>query len=129
MPVKSSAFKLTRSGSKLDMAANPRINLETSIPTRAAGNDTIDCSLASTFFKTGGVATINLNNLGEGQYVTLVISSTGGAYAITWASNSGTISWASSSVPVPTVVGYKHDLYSFLRIGSNVFATAALNMG
>jgi hypothetical protein len=129
MSVKSTAFKLNRTGTKVDMVVNPRINLETSIPTRSAGNDTIDCSLASTFYKTGGTATIDLNTIGEGQYITLVLSSTGSAYTVTWASDSGTIRWASSAVPVPTVTASKHDLYSFLRIGSNIFATAALNMG
>ena len=61
----------------------------------------------------------------EGQTVTIVVNSTGVAYAITW---SPAIKWPDASVPTPTITASKHDLYSFIKIGGVIFGTAALNL-
>jgi len=92
----------------------------------AAGNETINCSLKSIALKTGGNASITLNDLAEGQTFTLVVTSTGSAYTITW---SPTIKWPSAVVPVPTSNANRRDIYTFTKIGGEIFGTAIKDMG
>jgi hypothetical protein len=91
----------------------------------AAGSETIDCSLKHVGLKTGGTATITLSNLAEGQSFTLVVTSTGSAYTITW---SPTIKWPSALVPVPTTVSASRDVYTFTKIGGEIFGTVVKDM-
>ena len=91
----------------------------------AAGNETIDCSLKSIAKKTGGTATITLSNLAEGQTFTLVVTSTGSAYTLTW---SPTIQWPSGVVPSPTATASSRDIYTFTKIGGEVFGTVLKDM-
>jgi len=90
-----------------------------------AGNETIDCSLKSIAKKTGGTATITLDNLAEGQTFTLVVTSTGSAYTITW---SPTIKWPSAVVPAPTENTNSRDIYTFTKIGGEIFGTVAKDL-
>lgn len=91
----------------------------------AAGNETIDCSLKHVAVKTGGTATITLSNLSEGQTFTLIVTSTGSAYTITWGT---TIKWPSGIVPAPTTVAASRDVYSFVQIGGEIFGTVVKDM-
>lgn len=104
----------------------PRINS----PTQAilgAGTQTFDCSRQHIFYKNGGGAVLTLQNISEGQTVTVAVLSTGLAYALTWQAGLP-LRWAGASVPAPTVTGDRIDIYNFIRIGGIIFGTAALNM-
>jgi len=91
----------------------------------AAGNETIDCSLKSIALKTGGTATITLDNLAEGQTFTLVVTSTGLEYTLTW---SPAIKWPGGVVPSPTITAASRDIYTFTKIGGEVFGTVAKDL-
>ena len=91
----------------------------------AAGNETIDCSLKHVALKTGGTATITLSNLAEGQTFTLIVTSTGSAYTITWGT---TIKWPSGIVPAPTTVAASRDVYTFTKVGGEIFGTVAKDL-
>lgn len=92
----------------------------------AAGSETIDCSLTHIKLKSGGNATITLNNLSEGQTFTLVMVSTGSAYTITW---SPTVFWPSAFVPTPTVTANRRDVYTFIKIGGSIYGSSVRDMG
>jgi len=95
----------------------------------AGGGYGFDFSLQHIYYKTGGAGTFTLNNLAEGQTVTLMVASTGASYTITWALPSGSIKWPAALVPNPTSVASRYDVYNFIRIGGAVFGTAGLNFG
>jgi hypothetical protein len=90
-----------------------------------AGNLTIDCSLKSIALKTGGNATITLENLAEGQTFTLVVTSTGSFYTLAWPP---TIKWPSGIVPSPSENTNSRDIYTFTKIGGEIFGTVAKDM-
>ena len=91
----------------------------------AAGNETIDCSLKSIALKTGGTATITLDNLAEGQTFTLVVTSTGSVYTLTW---SPTIKWPSGVIPTPTANSGSRDVYTFTKIGGEILGAVTKDM-
>lgn len=128
MAVESSAFKIKRIGDIVRYNSYPVVQSPALTPI-GGGSHTFDCSMASVFSKTGGVGTFTFTNLSEGQVVNIAVSSTGSPYTITWAASGLTFKWNSASVPTPTVTASRHDLYSFIRVGSNIFSTVALNMG
>ena len=92
----------------------------------AAGNETIDCSLKSIAKKTGGTATVTLNNLAEGQTFILEVTSTGSAYTITWAPS---VKWPEATIPTPSAGSSLSDIYTFIKIGGQIFGAATLGMG
>jgi hypothetical protein len=93
----------------------------------AAGNETLNCATKSLFLKTGGTATITLSNMTEGQTIRIIVSSTGSAYALTWAGE--TFRWAFATVPTPTVTASRFDMYSFQKLGGVVYAFRTAVMG
>lgn len=92
----------------------------------AAGNETIDCSLKSIAKKTGGTATVTLSNLAEGQTFVLEVLSTGSAYTITW---SPSVKWPEATIPTPSAGSSLSDIYTFIKIGGQIFGAATLGMG
>ena len=90
-----------------------------------AGNLTIDCSLKSIALKTGGNASITLNNLAEGQTFTLVVTSTGSVYTLGWSS---TIKRPSGVIPTPTANSGSRDIYTFTKIGGEIFGAVTKDM-
>lgn len=109
---------------QLNFASEVKVNKASNYTIVPAGNETLDCNIASTFFKTGGTATITFANLSEGQSVDVLMQSTGSAYVLTWAG--ATFRWQGATVPTPTPTASRWDLYSFKRIGGIVYAAASL---
>ncbi|MCG6170221.1 hypothetical protein [Leptospira sanjuanensis] len=93
----------------------------------SAGSRTLDCSLSNLFRITGGNATITLSNMTENQVINVVFESTGSAYSITW--TGGSFLWPGAVVPTPTATASRRDLYTFIKVGGNIFGSCVLNMG
>jgi hypothetical protein len=133
MAVKDSAGRISREGAMVSVESQTRVAQTANVATVAAGAATFNCALQSVFYKTGGPAgtqIYNLTNLAEGQTVTIVVVSIAGVYTITWQNNGvANIKWPGASVPTPTGVASRRDVYTFIRIGGEVFGTAALNCG
>jgi hypothetical protein len=89
-----------------------------------AGSQTFYCAYYNTFSKTGGTGTYTLDGMYDGQTVTILVSSTGSGYTITW---NPTLKWNSGIVPTPTVTAGRYDRYVIQRIGSNYFGSADMN--
>lgn len=91
------------------------------------GTATLDCAQRHIFFKAGGTGNITLDNFAEGQTVTVVIDSTGSSYTITWVTP---IRWPSGIVPTPTIaaLGASKDVYTFIKIGGQIFGTVAKDL-
>jgi len=92
----------------------------------SAGSEALDCSIKSTYRKTGGTATVTLNNMAENQAITIVVESTGSAYTITWAGQ--TFRWSAATVPTPTPGASAFDVYMFIKVNGIVYGNALLNM-
>lgn len=81
----------------------------------------IDWSLSNTFSKTlSSSPTLTFSNTQAGQMITIAITN-GASWTITWP----TITWMNGVVPVQTPS--KTDIYSFIKIGSIIYGTAAQN--
>lgn len=100
----------------------------------AAGSSTINCQLNSTFSKTGSASATNigLNNMAEGQTVTVLISTVAGQGAITWkrgtdALGVADIKWSNQVLPTPTTTAGRHDRYIFQKINGIIFGSADMN--
>lgn len=105
-----------------------RLNIA-SIPLIASGNTTLNCSQASLFQKTGGYAIIQFQNLTNAQTIYLEIISTGSAYNLTFTSFGGeSIKWNKGTQPTPTPTSGSSDFYTFIKIGSKIFATCLDDM-
>jgi hypothetical protein len=116
-----------RFGSFIEFKADGRTVLPQEIQPTAAGSQTLNCATTSTILKYGGNATITFANMGEGQSVTVIFSSTGSAYVLNWAGE--TIAWAGAAKPTPTTSLSRFDFYTFQKLGGVVFAAASLNHG
>ena len=92
---------------------------------KSAGTEVLDCSTQHIFYKTGGTATITLNNIVEGQTVNVILRSTGSAYVVTW---SPSIVWGPVGTPTPTPTASKYDFYTFIKVGSLIFGAVILSM-
>lgn len=91
-----------------------------------AGNETFNCALQNLFTKTGGSGTITFTNMTENQTVNLVMLSTGSAYTLTFGGY--TFRWGSGgNQPIPTTTAGRRDVYTFIRIGGEVYGAAILN--
>lgn len=88
----------------------------------------IDCSRQHIFyFSAPAVNTsyaVSLNNMTEGQTISVVVASSGTAYSLAWTG----VKWNAIGVPTPTAVSSKYDLYSFMKIGNMVFGSCLLQM-
>lgn len=92
----------------------------------AAGNEVFDCSIKNLFMKNGGTATITFTNMTENQTVNLVMIASGAAYTLTFAGY--TFRWGNSgNQPVPTTTAGRRDVYTFIRIGGEVYGASVLN--
>lgn len=112
---------------RAEFRGNTRVNLTANLTLRGAGNETLDCSLASYFRKTGGTGTITLSNIAEGQTVYVLMESTGSAYTSTWAGY--TFRWQFATIPTPTATASRFDLYSFMRLNGIIYAGCSLQHG
>lgn len=99
-----------------------------------AGSGTLDCQAFATFSKTGSASATNigLNNMAEGQTVTVLVSTVASQGAITWkrgTDSGGTtdIKWSNQVVPTPTTTAGRHDRYIFQRINGIIFGSADMN--
>lgn len=104
------------------------------VTTSTAGSETLDCQLAETFKKTGSASatSIGLNNMQEGQTVTVLITTVTSQGIITW--KRGTfgagvedVKWASGLPPTPTVTTGRADRYVFQMIGGTIYGSADMN--
>lgn len=97
--------------------------VQTASPT---GTEIIDCSQKHIVLKVGGTADITLDNLSEGQTLVLVVSSTGSPYNITWVTP---IKWPEQTIPTPSDIANVKDVYTFVKIGGDIFGAVTLAMG
>lgn len=100
----------------------------------AAGSATLDCQSFSTFSKTGSASATNigLNNMAEGQTVTVLISTVASQAAITWKRGTDStgvadIRWSNQILPAPTTTAGRFDRYIFQRVNGIIFGSADLN--
>lgn len=100
----------------------------------SAGSSTCDCQLYNTFVKTGSnsATNIGLNNMVDGQTVTVLISSVSSQAAITWkrgTDSGGTadIRWNNAVVPTPTTTASRYDRYIFQKINGVIYGSADMN--
>lgn len=101
--------------------SSPAITLESS------GALALDCSLKSTWRKTGGTTTITFSNMVENQTITLLMESTGSAYTLTFAGE--TFKWPNTMQPTATPGAGVVDIYTFLKVNGIVYVNVLLNMG
>ena len=114
----------TKIGSMRTTNGYARISSPTQTP-RAAGTDTLDCSIQHIYYKTGGTGTITFSNMVEGQTINLILAATGSAYTITW---SPTVVWGPVGKPIPTVTASTYDFYTFIKVGGIIFGGVILSM-
>lgn len=100
----------------------------------AAGSSTCDASAYDTFVKTGSSSATNigLNNLFEGQTITVLINTVASQGAITWkrgTDSAGTadIKWNAGIIPTPTTTASRYDRYIFQMLGGVIFGSADMN--
>lgn len=91
-----------------------------------AGDLLLDCTLKSTWRKSGGTSTITFSGMAENQLISLVIESTGSPYIITWSGE--TFRWPSGATPSPTAPANTFDVYTFMKIGGIAYSNAILSM-
>jgi len=102
---------------------------DTSDATNTAGGTTVDCSLARTFDRTLSANTLyTLTNISDGETVTVAVhqAASGGPYTATF-TVAGGVTWRGGTAPTQTTTASKIDLYTFIHIGSKVYATASQN--
>lgn len=100
----------------------------------AAGSSTCDASAYDTFVKTGSSSATNigLNNLFEGQTITVLINTVASQAAITWKRGTDSagvadVKWNGGVIPTPTTTGSRYDRYIFQMIGGVIFGSADMN--
>ena len=100
-----------------------------STPLETAGNQILDCTLKSTWRKTGGASTVTLSGMAENQLITMIFESIGSAYILTWSGGSGeTFRWPAGATPAPSAIPNTFDVYTFMKIGGAVYSNAILSM-
>lgn len=94
----------------------------------AVTNDTLFATTGSVFTKTlSSSVTFKISGLADGQIVTFAVTNTASNYTVAWSALGGlTLYWSGGSAPTQTT-GAKTDVYSFQRIGNNIFAAAIQN--
>jgi hypothetical protein len=100
----------------------------------SAGSGTLDCQLYNTFVKTGSssATSIGLNNMVDGQTVTVLISSVTSQAAITWKRGTdgagiADIKWNNAVIPTPTTTASRQDRYVFQKINGVIYGSADMN--
>jgi len=91
-------------------------------------NDTVFTNLGSVFTKTlSANTTFKISGLSDSQIITVAVTNTASNYTVTWSALGGlTLVWPGGSTPTQTT-GAKTDIYSFQRIGNNIYAAAIQN--
>jgi hypothetical protein len=83
----------------------------------------IDWSLSRVHSKTlAANSTFTFSNAVDGQTIVVVLLNTASNYTVTWP----TVKWAGNVAPTQTV-GAKYDVYTFVKIGSNIFGSVVQN--
>lgn len=92
------------------------------VPTTAVSAMAIDWSLSGTFSKTlaAGANTFTFSNATDGQCI--IVKVTGAASTLTWP----TVLWAGGVAPTQTASGV--DIYTFVKIGSDIFGSVVQAM-
>lgn len=94
------------------------------IPTNAISASDIDWAAARTHSKTlAANTTFTFSNAKDGQTVVVDLLNTASNYTVTWP----TVLWSGGAAPTMTT-GAKHDIYTFVKIGSNIFGSAVQNI-
>ena len=91
-------------------------------------NDTVFASTGSVFTKTlSASVTFKISGLSDGQIITFAVTNTASNYTVAWSALGGqTIVWSGGTTPTQTT-GAKTDIYSFQRIGSNIYGAVIQN--
>jgi hypothetical protein len=91
-------------------------------------NDTIHAASGTVFTKTlSGNSTFKLAGLSDGQSITFAVTNTVSNYTVSWSALGGlNLYWPGNSVPVQTT-GNHVDLYTFKRIGNDIFGSVVQN--
>jgi hypothetical protein len=100
----------------------------------AAGSGTLDAAAYDTFVKAGSASATNigLNNMYEGQTITVLIATVASQATITWkrgtdAAGAADVKWNSGVIPTPTTVAGRYDRYIFQMLGGVIFGSADMN--
>lgn len=87
--------------------------------TQAISASAIDWSAGSVFSKTlTANTTFTFSNSADGQTIVVALTNTAFNYTVTWP----TVLWPGGTPPVQTV-GASTDVYTFIKIGSNIYGT------
>lgn len=83
----------------------------------------INWSVAMTFKKTlAANSTFTFSNVTDGRTIVVAITNTTGNFVVTWPS----VHWTGNVAPTQTV-GAKTDVYTFCKIGSDIFGSVVPN--
>ncbi|MBX7046660.1 MAG: hypothetical protein K1X86_12575 [Ignavibacteria bacterium] len=91
-------------------------------------NDTLHADSATIFTKTLSANTaFKISGISDGQTITFAVTNTAGNYTASWSSLDGlSIYWPGNSAPVQTT-GAHVDVYTFRRIGSDIYGSVVQN--
>lgn len=91
-------------------------------------DSTINGNESNIFSKTlSGNQRFVFTNIGDGQTINVAVTNTTDNFAVEWINPDGlTIKWTGGTPPTQTI-GDKTDVYTFIRIGSNIFGTYIQN--
>lgn len=94
----------------------------------SVSNDTVFASSGTNFTKTlSANTTFKLKEISDGQTITFAVTNTTGNYTTDWASLDGlTIYWPGNTTPTQTT-GDHVDVYTFKRIGSDIYGSVVQN--
>jgi len=103
----------------------PTMDITAGVPLSIAGDQTIDPAIDGTVFrKVGGAATITLTNLKEMEEILIFMENLAVAYDLTFVATGLTIR---SQVPRPITASTNSvDIYSLVKVGTNLIITTAL---
>lgn len=93
-------------------------------PTSVISGTDIDWSLAKTYSKTlSANTTFTFSNDTDGQTIVVAITNTAGNYTVAWPA---AVQWSGGTEPVQTTGAFT-DVYTFVKIGSTVYASVVQN--
>lgn len=83
----------------------------------------IDWRVGSVFSKTlAANSTFTFSNVADGNVIVVALTNTAGNFLVTWP----TVKWPGNVAPVQTI-GVKKDIYTFVRIGSDIHGSVVQN--
>lgn len=83
----------------------------------------INWSIAQTFKKTlSANSTFTFSNATDGRTIVVVLTNTASNYSVIWP----TVKWTGNVAPVQTI-GAKQDVYTFVKVGSDIYGSVVAN--